>query len=134
MTLRPSISAFRFPLSAFAVLIFACTAAVCLSACHAPRPVAQASLPAGEFAGGAATIPAQRAIPSIPTATLLWDSTETNVTFNIYSGPAPQTSALRLRANTAAASYTVPRTNAQEYFGVKAVRAGVESPWAEVPR
>lgn len=63
------------------------------------------------------------------TCTLSWSHPETNVTFNIYSGSEPRPASLRLRANTAAHSYTLPATNSAEFFGVKAVRDGVESAW-----
>lgn len=96
-------------------------AAFALSGCARQRPA-----PITEHRS-LSTVPA-----AAPTATLSWTSAETNVTFNLYSGPAPQ--ALALRANTVLTNYTVPRTNAQEYFGVRALRNGRESPWAEVPR
>jgi hypothetical protein len=76
--------------------------------------------------------------PAPRSITLLWDDTNGNAggaaTFNIYSSREPRLSTMWLVTNVATTSVTLAATNAAEFFGVKALRNGLESDWAEVAR
>jgi hypothetical protein len=67
----------------------------------------------------------------VPTVTISWDDTNTGaVTWNVYASALPRLSAMWLVTNVSTPSFTMARTNPQQFFAVRAIRAGLESGWA----